>query len=297
LRIFLPGETGISQFPALPGLSFSGGIKLSEINPAFQNPQLERGPLFFSGGPVGILLIHGYTATVAEVRLLAEFFAAQGYTVSCPLLPGHGTSIEDLHTCTWQDWQQTVEAAYKELTLSCKVRFAGGSSLGSLLSLELGLHYPSLAGLLLYAPNLIMGNRLATVTPVARYFIKSISKHRGLSDKSIVDQRWAGYTRDSVPAIAQMLSLEHQLRHQLHRIINPVIIFQGKKDESVNPNGAQIIYDQVSSACKQLIWLDHSSHCLLIDREWESVAAQSLEFIQVNAQVPCTNGQNHHDEG
>lgn len=236
------------------------------------------------------MLIHGYTATVAEVRLLADYLASVGYTVSCPLLPGHGTSLEDLHTCTWQDWQQAVEDAYKELTLSCKVRFVGGSSLGALLSLELGLHYPSLAGLLLYAPNLIMGNRLAMVTPVARYFIKSISKHRGQSDKYIVDQRWAGYTRDSIPAIAQMLSLQRNIRHQLQRIINPVIIFQGTKDESVNTQGAQIIYDQVSSASKELVWLDHSSHSLLLDREWESVAAQSLAFIQHHAQVPC-NGE------
>jgi len=36
------------------------------------NPHLEGGPFVWEGNRLGILLIHGFTATTTEVRLLAE---------------------------------------------------------------------------------------------------------------------------------------------------------------------------------------------------------------------------------
>ena len=41
-------------------------------NPALHNPHLEGGPFFWEAGPVGVLLLHGYTATTAEMRPLAK---------------------------------------------------------------------------------------------------------------------------------------------------------------------------------------------------------------------------------
>ena len=36
----------------------------------FINPHMDGSSFFFPGGPVGILLIHGFTATTVEVRAL-----------------------------------------------------------------------------------------------------------------------------------------------------------------------------------------------------------------------------------
>jgi carboxylesterase len=56
-----------------------------------QNPGLEGDSFFCEAGPFGILLIHGFTATTAEVRPLARRLLSVGYTISGPLLPGHDT--------------------------------------------------------------------------------------------------------------------------------------------------------------------------------------------------------------
>ena len=48
------------------------------------NPHLEGEPFFWEAGPVGVLLIHGFTATTAEVRPLAKILQQDGYTVSGP---------------------------------------------------------------------------------------------------------------------------------------------------------------------------------------------------------------------
>ena len=60
------------------------------------NPELEGDAFFWKGGDKGILLIHGLTATTAEVRPLAKRFHDEGFTVSAVLLPGHGTTPEEL---------------------------------------------------------------------------------------------------------------------------------------------------------------------------------------------------------
>ncbi|MBS1245743.1 MAG: uncharacterized protein H6R36_398 [Chloroflexi bacterium] len=84
-----------------------------------RNPHLEGDTFFWEGGPVGVLLIHGYTATTAEVRLLGRFLHERGYTVSGPLLPGHGTTPQAMNRCRWQDWTGAVEQAYRQISTRC----------------------------------------------------------------------------------------------------------------------------------------------------------------------------------
>ncbi|MBW2258692.1 MAG: esterase, partial [Deltaproteobacteria bacterium] len=68
-------------------------------------------PFLLPGGPVGVLLIHGFTGAPAEMRPIAEPLHAAGCTVSGPLLPGHGTRWQDMNRCRWQAWADHAEAA------------------------------------------------------------------------------------------------------------------------------------------------------------------------------------------
>ena len=68
-------------------------------NPFLHNDHLPGDEFFWEGNNTGILLSHGYTATTAEVRPLAETLYRQGYTVAGPLLPGHGTDPKDMCRC------------------------------------------------------------------------------------------------------------------------------------------------------------------------------------------------------
>ncbi len=120
----------------------------------FHNPQLEGGPFFWPGGPDGVLLVHGYTATVAEVRPLAHFLHERGYTVAGPMLPGHGTRPEDANRYSWRDWVRTVEEAYREIAGRCQRVVVGGESTGAVLTLHLAAERPEVAAVLSYAPAL-----------------------------------------------------------------------------------------------------------------------------------------------
>ena len=72
-------------------------------------------PWSAAGGPAGALCLHGFTGNPSSMRGLAEAFAAAGFSVELPRLPGHGTTVEEMKGTGWADWTAEVEAAYQRL--------------------------------------------------------------------------------------------------------------------------------------------------------------------------------------
>ena len=94
-------------------------------------------PFEHAGGPVGVLLCHGFTGSPQTLRTWAEHVAGQGCTVSLPRLPGHGTTWQDLARTGWQDWYAEVDAAFGALASWCEQTFVFGLSMGGCLALRL----------------------------------------------------------------------------------------------------------------------------------------------------------------
>jgi carboxylesterase len=246
-----------------------------------QNPHLDPSPFFFEGGPSGVLLLHGFTATPVEMKLIGQFLSERGYTVSGPLLPGHGTSVDEINACSWCDWVKHAERGYAELTERCERVFVGGESLGGLLSLYLGSTHHEIAGLILYAPAVRIASPFIHLSPLFKYLVKRLPKRRPENDPdSVVNQRWSGYTVDPVPAVAQVLPLQREVRRRLRLIEQPIIVFQGRLDTTLKHSGAEEVLATVQSADKELVWLEGSSHCIVLDVEWEDAAEKTLAFIQ-----------------
>jgi carboxylesterase len=246
-----------------------------------QNPHLDSSAFFFPGGSTGVLLIHGFTATPVEVRLVGQYLSERGYTISGPRLPGHGTTVEEMNHCTWRDWIDHVDRAYAELAARCERVFVGGESMGGLLTLYLGAEHPEIAGIIAYAPALRAASRRIYLALLLKYFTKALEKNRAGDDPdSIVNQRWQGYLVDPVPALTQLLALQRQVRRRLPEITQALLVFQGRLDTTLDVRGAEQVIARVKSADKELVWLNQSTHCLILDVEWEAAAEKTLAFIQ-----------------
>lgn len=246
-----------------------------------QNPHLDASPFFFPGDTAGVLLLHGFTATPAEVRSLGEYLHGHGYTVSGPRLPGHGTTVEEINRCTWRDWADHVARAYRDLAARHERVFVAGESMGALLTLFLGSQHPEITGLVTYAPALKTASRKIYLAPLLKYFIKTKEKNRpGDDPDSLVNQRWQGYTLDPVPAVAQLLALQRQVRRRLPRITQPLLVFQGRLDTTLDIRGAELLMEKVNSADKELIWLNQTTHCVILDVEAETAVEKTLAFIR-----------------
>ncbi len=241
------------------------------------NPQLEGDTFFWEGGPVGILLVHGFTATAAEVRPLGERFHEAGYTVAGPLLPGHGTTPQALNRCRWQEWAEAVEALYGKLSADCDRVFVGGESMGGLLALHLAIQHPEIAGVITYAAALELASKARSrAISLLAPFVPMLEKPRSGSDSEI---QWQGYRHYPLAATRELLALQRRVRSHLTAITHPLLIFHGARDTTVSRASPEIIYRSASSSLKAMYELKHSGHCVVMDRDWELVAQITLDFI------------------
>jgi carboxylesterase len=242
-----------------------------------RNPHLEGGSFFWEGGPTGVLLCHGFTATTAEVRLLARSLQGCGYTIAGPLLPGHGTTPEDCNRFTWQDWYFSVEQAYLQLASHCQHVIVGGESTGALLVLRLAAMHREAAGILCYSPalRLKLNRGIIFILSLCAPFLTSIPK-----TPSKDDNPWQGYTVQPLKAAAQLLRLQKVIYPLLPEIKQPILIIQGRLDPTVHPQAPQLVYEKVSSSIKELHWLEHSTHCVILDKEHDLAANMTIDFLR-----------------
>jgi carboxylesterase len=244
-----------------------------------QNPHLEGDPFFWSGGPIGVLLIHGFTATTAEVRPLGKFLHEKGYTVAGPLVPGHFTHPQDLNRVSWKDWVSSVEALYLRLKKQCEKVIVGGESNGGLLSLYMAEQHPEIAAVLLYAPALrltLTKTNLVQLHLLAP-FVPWITPQPG--EPTVVDDRWQGYPVRPLKGLLQLLALQRQVLPNLAKIQQPTLIIQGCKDTTVHPAVPQMISDNIKSSKKEIHWMEKSAHCVALDCEIEEVFKITHQFL------------------
>ena len=241
------------------------------------NPQLEGSAFLWEGGPTGVLLIHGYTATTAEVRPLAVELHRQGYAVAGPLLPGHFTHPEDANRYRWRDWVRACEEAYHQLAARCQRVVVGGESTGALLALCLASEHPEAAAILAYAPalKLRMGRPQGALIRVLAPFVPFIRK-KEMGD----DPLWQGYAVYPLKGARELLRLQRHVRGLLARTNAPILIVQGRLDATVDPSAAEIVHREVRSVVKELYWMPGSQHCVIIDREREQVNRLTLTFLR-----------------
>jgi len=245
-----------------------------------RNPHLNGDTFFLLGThDVGVLLIHGFTATTVEVSYVAKYLNERGYTVSAPLLPGHNTTPADLNKCKWQDWANAAEAAYQALATRCKKIIVGGESMGGMLALYLASEHPEIAAVITYAPAMI------TPSSSSKWQIKILSWFKAYVSKpqrppSITDERAKSYTVNPLKAVIQFLDLQREIRQRLPRISQPLLNIQGRLDLVIDPRNGGVIFQEVKSQIKEMHWLENSTHVVVLDQEWERAAELTLNFIR-----------------
>lgn len=265
-----------------------------------RQPHLDPSTFFLQGGPTGVLLIHGFTGAPTEMRRLGDTLHQNGLTVSGPLLPGHGTTIEEMNRCKWTDWTDCVEQATVDLRKRCDTVFVGGLSMGSLLTLYLAAHHSDLPGAMVYSPAVKIADRRLAFAPLVKYVVRTLPKEDGDSDLTSVEaqQHLWSYDENPVAAAAELLKLRRQVERLLPQVTCPLLIIHSTLDRSIHPDSARLTYERVGTpaANKQLVTLHNSGHNLGVDSEWELVADTTLQFIlQASKAISVQPGGNQNE--
>jgi carboxylesterase len=227
---------------------------------------------------IGCLLVHGLTSTPQSVRALGEAFAARGIDVEAVLLPGHGTTPEDLESTTWQDWYDAVRAGLDRLRPRCDRVFVCGQSMGGALALRAAAREP-VDGVMSLAGFVYLRDWRLRFLPL----MKRVKRWRASIGNDIADpmrRDEISYDRIAFSTIEQLIALGHAVRPDLERIDVPALIMQSRVDHVVPADTADFIYDAIHSSDKELVRLENSYHVISMDYDFDIVADRCVRFMR-----------------
>jgi carboxylesterase len=230
-------------------------------------------------GDIGVLLCHGFTGTPASLRPWAEYLAGEGFRVSVPRLPGHGTSWQELNQTGWPDWYAAVDRAFVQLDRDCRMVVVGGLSMGGALALRLAeMHGPRVAGLVLVNPALHNSDPRIRLLPVLKRVMPSAAAISNDIARPFVDE--VAYDRTPLKALASMLELWDITIARLHRVNQPILLYRSLHDHVVDAVSARILSERVSSTRVTERLLQKSFHVATLDYDAEEIQTGSAEFIR-----------------
>ena len=234
-------------------------------------------PWSASGGPHGALVLHGFTGNPQSLRGLAEALHGAGYTVELPLLPGHGTSVDDMIDTGWADWSAAAEAAYEALAARVDKVVVAGLSMGGALA------------------------RLAGGTPPRDRWAwsASIPPWRSTPRWSTGSARWSTAVSTASPPSAVTWPTRPSGRRRttprlcarcsasptpppstvddLAKITCPVLLLTSPQDHVVDPANSDILAERVSGPVER-ISLERSYHVATLDYDKDLIFERAVEF-------------------
>jgi carboxylesterase len=237
---------------------------------------------YFKGNAIGCLLVHGFTGSPSEMRLMGEYLADKGFTVLGVRLEGHGTSPEDMIHTEYRNWYTSVEHGLARLRQECDKIFVMGLSMGGILSLYLASNH-AVDGVVSLSAPIFINNRKLPLLPIYRMFKTYEPKPR----KPLpVDPKYnISYDRTPLRCVSSLLELINLVKVRLKDITAPVLIIQSRSERTVKPESAEYIYRNLTAAIdKKLFWLYGSGHIVTLDKERDVVFAEVLKFIQKHSE-------------
>ncbi|KIH98798.1 carboxylesterase [Streptomonospora alba] len=232
-----------------------------------------------SGGETGVLLCHGFTGSPRSMLPWAQHLADAGHTVDVPLLPGHGTSWQDMAATTSTQWLAEVESALLRLHGLCGTVFVMGLSMGGCLALRLAeLHPDKVRGVVVVNPSLAVENLLL---PVARLLAPLVPTTPAVGDDIKKPGASEGsYAKVPTAAAATLPRLWRATKRDMPTITAPILAYRSPEDHVVGPRSLRILTSRAVNAQLRVHSLDNSYHVATLDHDASTIFDGSLAFVR-----------------
>lgn len=235
-----------------------------------------------------VLVIHGLSGTARTMQPLIDELERAGFAVTAPLLPGHGTTHEDLAEKKWEEWWDTVRAEFERLTAHNGKIFVAGLSMGSLLALKLAEEFPdkvtaiAAIGTPLKLPPFIENIAYYAVkyTPL-RYFYKYSKKD---IEKTVLDKEGQEYYRNNsypympIASVLELFKLKKIVREDLSKITSPVLVVHGRYDKMAPVENADIL--KWALLDREILILENSAHVVTLDVDRDEASKAVVAFFK-----------------
>jgi carboxylesterase len=235
-------------------------------------------PYSAAGDARGALVLHGFTGNPQSMRGLALALADAGFTVEMPLLPGHGTAVEDMVPTRWDDWSTAADAAYVQLAARCEAVVVVGLSMGGTLSVWLGERHPEIAALVLVNP-LIVPPDADTLAFIGAMVDGGDELAPGVgSDIALEGSVESAYSQLPLRAAQSLFTGAATVEADLASVLCPVLLFNSPQDHVVPPVSSDRLAEGVKGPVER-ITLERSFHVATLDYDKDEIEARTVAFV------------------
>lgn len=237
---------------------------------------------FFEKGPKAVILMHAYSSTPNDVRMLGRALEKENYTVYAPLFKGHGTTEpEDILNTAPKDWVNDAKEAirflhekgYKEIAVF-------GLSMGGVIATKLLVDKePVLAGGTFCSPvmNFRNGNN---VRKEFLAYVQILKKKAGYSELEI-NNLMPEVERKLDNQLDEISELTESMEPHYSEINHPFFIAQAGQDELVDPQIAISFRKSLKKASiVDFHWYENSKHAVTVGVDRKALQTDVSNFLK-----------------
>jgi carboxylesterase len=231
-------------------------------------------------------MLHGFGDTPQTLALIAARVNEAGFSVSVPLLPGHGTTPEEFFHSRANEWVKAARDALLRLRGACASVAVVGLSMGGAIAALLAGEFSDIESLVLLAPYVGMPLDLKAGAATQWIWSKAVGPIKSRNPRSIRDpvdrERNLGYGVTNGHAIRELWKVVRWGRAALPRVKCPTLVMQSHNDPRVAPSVATETMRALGARKKKLVWADEGGHIITVDYGREKVFDETLAWLLAN---------------
>lgn len=247
-----------------------------------------------------VMLIHGMTGAPGEMKVLAKRLHRRGFSISAPMLAGHGFDQATLLKSTWRDWLGSVRTEFQRLRSDHDEVYVAGICVGGALGVALAAEESAVAGAAVYSMTYRydgwnMKRWYSAVTPFLQPFarlplLRQISVAEpypyGLKDERLRDGTAAAPgavipgALDRLPfgAMWEMHDLCEHVDRVAGQVRQPTLIIHARDDDMSDPRNAYRLQRALGGPTA-LHLLKDCYHMVHVDRQRDLVGDLTADFF------------------
>lgn len=235
-------------------------------------------PFFFENGSRAVLLLHAYTGSPNDVRMLGRALQKENYTVYAPVFKGHETADpEDILAAQPVEWIADAKKAVQFLEEKGHKQLAVfGLSLGGIIANKIMLEKKMLAGGVFCSPAISKSQNRIKKTFLA--YLRSVKKKKGYSAEEI-EGRMPGIEQKLDQQLKGISEIIRSMENHYDQLTNPLFIAQAGKDELLDPQMALEFKNRLINAKVDFHWYENSTHVVTVGSDHKELEADVLNFL------------------
>lgn len=244
-------------------------------------------PFLFPHGRFGVILLHSYTSSSADMRMLARHLERQDYTIYAPVFTGHGsgplTVLEKSGPEDW--WTDTQFAIWRLKDMGMEKIAILGLSLGGLLATKALENDPTLVGGGVFASPVTTWGQ-SNVPQFFPQLATTYYKKAGLDSREI-NERIVKINQLLPKQLTAISEMTREIDQHLEQIHQPFFIGQGGRDEMINPHSGKELAEKLLAQGTPVDYhyYPQAGHVLTVNNAHRQLFADVTDFLQKTFEV------------